>query len=204
MSLCPICSTEIVESFGLIECPQCHSLLFVDFDGSLKVQGASLETPEAPLEPAVSFAGELSEEKPETSEKFEEPEMSWDIPVDADVQTVDIQEEEKVEFQDETLQEIQEFAKSSESQMREGDLVYELKITEIDTQDLQNEILDILKDKKLNIDISALQIKDSRLQIPHLNSVKAAILVSRLKALPIQIEWEQTSLTQGADEGKQI
>jgi hypothetical protein len=169
MNPCPVCATEIAESFGLIECPKCHSMLFVDFDGNLKVQIADDE-----VVPSVT----------ETK--------AWDIPVP----------EEATVVEDETFQEIQSFVSSPVSEMREGTFFYDVKILNLDTQDLKDEVLDILKDKKLGIDLKKLNFKLSHLVIEDLNAVKASVLVTKLKHLPIDIEWTQKSLIQDSPEGK--
>lgn len=243
MSKCPVCSGPIEDSFGLIECPSCHKILFADFDGALKVHedGESpseegfdevvaapaeefqeiemgekeesqsgwdidrkthaLANLDPEIEPESDFTAE--EEKPAPSE----PEVSFDAKSDfGSFQVEDAVVEDVIESVVETepakpsesgslstIQEINQFANSEVSSLRQGSLIYNLTIKNIDTDDLKQEILEVLKENKLNIDIKNLKFALPTLELKDLNPVKVSVIVSRIKHLPVEVEWVQKS-----------
>ena len=186
MNPCPVCATQIEESFGLIECPKCHSILFVDFDGSLKVQTAEeVQDIEEVLDP-----GSSEQDVPAPTEDWATPQNPQE-----DAQPLEEIEAPLNEFN----QEIQSFADSEKSNLKEGALFYDVTIYNVDTQELRDEIMDVLKDRKFNVDLSKINFKLPQLTIQDLNAVKASVLVTKLKHLPVDIEWTQTSILQDGE-----
>jgi hypothetical protein len=199
MNPCPVCSAQIEDSFGLIECPQCHAILVADFDGNLKVQAPDGE--EQPVSEVAVVEGVLDP----AIEPSPEPTIvatPWDRP---GVEMSPEPEEPPMEpFQDETLQEIQAYAGSEKSDLKEGFLFYDVTVMNLDTQELKDEVMEVLKDKKFNIDLKKINFKLPTLTIQDLNAVKASVLVTRLKHLPVDIEWVQKSVIEDkVEEGKQ-
>lgn len=55
---CPICNTQIEATFGMLQCPQCQSVLFIDFAGNIVAGGTDTpidEPPPIPNETAYHF-----------------------------------------------------------------------------------------------------------------------------------------------------
>ena len=50
MPQCPVCQSEISDDFGLIDCPQCKTPLFVQMDGSVQSMGSGGEVSNAGYE----------------------------------------------------------------------------------------------------------------------------------------------------------
>lgn len=214
MNQCPVCSTEIQDSFGLIECPGCKKILFADFDGALKVQEDSPLKEEALAtheevsseENVSGFNDDWNSNSPETSEAI--PSLDVLDPVEP-VSSVEFGEEAQFEeiVSEESLEspkldmieEVHQFANSEASSLKEGAFIYTLKIKNIDTEDLKEEILDVLKENKLNIDVQNLKFSLPTLELKDLNPVKVSVIVSRIKHLPVDVEWTQTSAITGKE-----
>lgn len=207
MSQCPVCSSPIEDSFGLIECPGCHKVLFADFDGALKVHEENaeesdskwdldrsthaLENLDPVLEPEVEASPVPIAEVESEPESF----LVEDAVIEEVVEVV----EAPVEMLNEptgdlsAIEQINQFASSEDSLLKQGALIYNLTIRNIDTEDLKREILDILKENKLNIDVKKLKFALPTLELEDLNPVKVSVIVSRIKHLPVEVEWGQRS-----------
>lgn len=97
------------------------------------------------------------------------------------------------------LQDVAQFANSSESGGREGNLKYSIIVTGIDTADVREAFKEALTDKKLLWDIDEIlkKIKMGKVSIENVSSTKAYIVVTRLKHLPLKVTWEQHAIHQG-------
>lgn len=223
MNKCPECSTQIEDSFGLVECPGCKKILFADFDGSLKVHEENSVV--APMEQeTVSFGEEVFEAAPlleQSSESFNE---DWSAPpldeldpaVESRPEETPVVEEAQLEnivasagdvvvedpvvvpseeapASEDMIEEINQFANSEVSSLKDGSLTYSVTIKNIDTEDIKDEILEVLRDKRLNIDIKGLKFSLPTLELKNLNAVKASVIVSKIKHLPVDVEWKQRS-----------
>ena len=233
MSQCPLCSSPIEDSFGLIECPGCHKILFADFDGTLKVHDENSESPlsndipkkasepededsngwdldrkthalsnlDPELEPELD--PELEPELEPESESLSAPAVESVAASSADFDPFQVEEaiiEEVFEdpvvdsdFPLSAIDEINQFASSEASSLKQGMLIYNLTIKNIDTEDLKQEILEILKENKLNIDTKKLKFAIPTLELKDLNPVKVSVIVSKIKHLPVEVEWVQKS-----------
>ncbi len=98
------------------------------------------------------------------------------------------------------LSEIQEFANSEVASDTNGHFRYALEIENIDSAALRQQIVSALSDRRFMWDVGELQrsIKAGKLVIDNINAVKAAILVGRIKMLPIRISWRQYAVTENA------
>lgn len=199
MNQCPVCSSEIQDAFGLVECPSCHKILFADFDGTLKVHD--------------EVSGDVSGEVPvhelteETSD--EDFNTNWNLvperrppPLDVLDPVVEVSEdidspaEEFAEPQESlnAIEEINRFASSPASSLKEGNLMYNLTIKNIDTEELKEEILAVLQENKLGIDVKNLKFSLPTLVLKNLNPVKVSVIVSKIKHLSVDLEWTQKSV----------
>ncbi len=200
MNQCPVCSNEIQDAFGLVECPSCHKILFADFDGTLKVHDdspVSFDSPEEEV-PVHELNEEVSDQDFNTNWNLVDnikPEQEQELEAESE-----LEEERPIQVLS-SIEEINRFARSTDSSLRHGALIYNLTIKNIDTQELKDEILEVLKESKLGIDIKKLKFALPTLELKDLNPVKVSVIVSRIKHLSVHVEWSQRSaLTSGEGE----
>ena len=88
---------------------------------------------------------------------------------------------------------ITEFANSGQSNMDEGEYLYDLTIDRLDSKDLKEVFREVLTDKKLKINDHEFlkKIKNGRVCIPNLNPVKAKRIVEQLQFYDLNIHWKQ-------------
>lgn len=214
MSQCPACSSEIQDAFGLVECPNCHKVLFADFDGTLKIHDESTSHSENAEDiPTHELSEEANDvdfntnwnlisEAPAPSLDALDPAVDADESVQANdagfsdiIENVEPEEELLADKKDlNAIDEINQFASSQESSLQKGSLIYNLTIKNIDTEDLKEEIMEVLKEDKLGIDTKKLKFSLPTLELKDLNPVKVSVIVSRIKHLPIDLEWTQRSV----------
>lgn len=202
---CPVCQSSVPDDFGLIECTKCGAVLFVEFDG--KVTARNNERTEVYAETSP----EPEVDVPEFDNHFEA--TGFEETVLAPPPPPPIEEDEVFEelmpqsivapvpppaTGEEHMDDLQQFANSPASQGREGLLQVNLVISGIDTADIRNSVHEALTDKKFLWDADGLikSIHAGRLHIQDLPSVKAAILISRLKSIPVNVSWEQHAIHQ--------
>ena len=94
---------------------------------------------------------------------------------------------------------LNEFANSEVSSAKDGPLLFRILISGIDTKEIRESIREVLQDSRFAWDSNEIFSKVSKghLAINDLSPVKASILVTRIKRLPVQIRWEQYAITQG-------
>lgn len=177
MNQCPVCSSEIQDAFGLVECPSCHKILFADFDGTLKVHDNTVEHSAVPVY-------EVSEEPSDADFN-----TNWNLIREKPAMVEAVEPQENLS----TLEEINQFANSSDSSLEQGMLIYDLTIKNIDTEELKDEILAVLKENKLGIDTQKLKFSLPTLELKELNPIKVSVIVSKIKHLPVDLEWVQRS-----------
>jgi hypothetical protein len=112
----------------------------------------------------------LAEEEPEEVEAFPMPQEPDSAPLD-----------------------ITDYANSQQSALEEGELLYDLTITRIDSKDLREALKYVLLDQKLKINHKEYlrTIRDGRVVIPDLNPVKAKRIVEQLQYLEVGLSWRQ-------------
>lgn len=205
MNQCPVCSSEIQDAFGLVECPSCHKILFADFDGTLKVHEEGSASEDVPVHELTEETSDedfntnwnlVPESRPPSLDALDpvvEVEASQDF---TDIEEESVPQEEPSEPKENlnAIEEINRFASSEESSLKEGNLTYSLTIKNIDTQELKDEILAVLQENKLGIDTKNLKFSLPTLELKDLNPVKASVIVSRIKHLPVDVEWAQKSI----------
>lgn len=84
---CPKCSTELRDDYGMVTCPSCGAIVFVDMDGNAHVAGegesssaAEAEAPSFEAIPAEPFSAEPIPSEPAS---FEAPLAPMDMPMEA-------------------------------------------------------------------------------------------------------------------------
>lgn len=210
MAHCPVCNTPLNDDFGLVDCSQCGTGLFIEFDGSVKrrEEGQStasspramrVDIPEAEIPPPIersspSYQRLISEEKPSHSESSDslssEAEMDFTQAPEVLIPEADPPAE--------SLSDLADFANSEQSSAREGAYTYQLLISGVDTSDLRNAVKEALTDPLFLWDVEGLLkgLTNGDLQLTELTPVKASLVVQRLGTLPLQISWVQHALVE--------
>lgn len=219
MATCPSCKTELGDDFGLVECPSCHKVSFVELDGSI---AAPLPAHEVEIATADE-SGALFEDPSEMngpSDLISAAEVSADHAVSV-ASSVDVEIEDEPHEVDEPMETIEstdsldsresvdgpsdrdpiglgDFANADQTPGRDGNLRYNLTVTGIDTADLRVELLAALSDKRFLLDPQTLikTVKNGELKIDNLSAVKTALLVAMLRPLPLRLKWEQHAIYQ--------
>ena len=93
---------------------------------------------------------------------------------------------------------LNEFANSEISQAKDGFLMFRVHISGIDSKEIRESIREAIVDQRFAWDPERIMASISKgaLKVDRLSPIKASILVSRLKRLPVQIRWEQYAITQ--------
>ena len=175
------------EDFGLVNCSSCGSPVLLGMDGEVGL-------PDAP-EP-VAQEQPTAQETPVTNEFVIEEFVVEEFVQDEEVADAPEVPEEPIDPSD--MGEVMEFANSEESNALDGNLKFNLKISGIDTIDIKTGIKEVLLDSKLHLDPeqTIAKVEAGELYLEGLSAVKCAILVQRLKALSIEIGWEQYAIQQ--------
>jgi hypothetical protein len=94
---------------------------------------------------------------------------------------------------------LNDFANSEVSSAKDGPLLFRVLISGIDTKEIRESIREVLEDPRFAWDSNEIFSKVSKghLAINDLSPVKASILVTRIKRLPVRVRWEQYAITQG-------
>lgn len=90
------------------------------------------------------------------------------------------------------------FANSEVSSGRDGPLLFRVILQGIDTKEIREIIREVLNDDRFRLDSAAImaRVAKGNLVIDGLSPVKASILVTRIKKLPVSIRWEQYAITE--------
>ncbi|RYZ71914.1 MAG: hypothetical protein EOP05_11565 [Proteobacteria bacterium] len=93
---------------------------------------------------------------------------------------------------------LNEFANSEVSSGRDGPLLFRVILQGIDTKEIREIIREVLNDDRFRLDSVAImaRVSKGKLVIDGLSPVKASILVTRIKKLPVTIRWEQYAITE--------
>jgi len=94
---------------------------------------------------------------------------------------------------------LNDFANSELSGAKDGPLLFRVLISGIDTREIRDSIREVLEDPRFAWDSNEIfsKISKGHLAINGLSPVKASILITRIKRLPVQIRWEQYAIAQG-------
>ena len=97
---------------------------------------------------------------------------------------------------DKPLQDVADYGNSSDN-LDLGDFYYNIIISDIDSKNLRESVLDALDDSRFRWRKKEIadQIKNGCLTLEKINAAKMYVLISYLKFLPVKIRWDQISLT---------
>ena len=146
------------------------------------------DVPELPPE-AEGLELSSENEPDESSYKFEENSNESDSSGQAENIKTSLKKTED-------FSEVAEFAKNQEENAK-GLYLYDLTLSEINSQNLKEEVLAVLEDSYLNLlqDEDSLSLKDAieqgEIKIPRISPIQTYIIVNSLMGLPLNIHWEQ-------------
>lgn len=212
---CPQCANSIEADFGVVTCPQCQSVLFIDMEGQIQLSDtpdsqvmfevmptAPAEAPVQDLPPAEFQDSWMQDQNPVVIDVTEAP--GGRVPTPGEPLPDSIAEMQPESFQENIFEDeetvpsrlpndLSEVAKFSNSDQAYGPLSYSVTIEEIDTKETRQQLAEALNDPKFQWDSRELlkKIKMGKLQLENLNPVKASVLVYRLQALPVKVSWTQ-------------
>ncbi|MCB0377352.1 MAG: hypothetical protein KDD33_02580 [Bdellovibrionales bacterium] len=91
---------------------------------------------------------------------------------------------------------VSEFGNSEESLLEDGEIVYNLTISGIDSKDLRNSLKYVLMDEKLQLNYHEYinKIKNGEVTIPNLHPIKAKRIVEQLQFMDVSLRWKQRSI----------
>ena len=144
------------------------------------------EVPELKEESTQSITTE--EDREELSYRFEENKS--ELPTNTQ-NTSDSDSQQAEDFSD-----VAEFAKNKEEDIK-GIYLYDLTLSEINSQSLKEEVLAVLEDSYLNLSTeeNSLHLKNIRdkgqIKILRISPIQTYMIVSSLMGLPLNIHWEQ-------------
>ena len=120
----------------------------------------------------------------------EPPQAQFDSPVEEDEE---IETFEMPSAPDPDPVDITDFANSEDSNMDQGDLVYDITVSRLDSKDQKDSLKYVLLDEKLKINHHEFlkKIKGGKVVIPDLNPIKAKRIVEQLQFLDLDIKWRQ-------------
>lgn len=204
MSNCPVCNTPVSADFGLAQCEQCGAHLIVHADGHVEYSGSQadeevepspISTEESaglpdPVEDMVQEA-EPEEATPPPSEDLFHEDMASAEPEAPAVYSPPSTSDSP------DLSDIAQFG-NSDHLSRDGSLRYNLFVTGIDTADVREAFREALIDRKFVWDTDEIlrSIHHGEVKIANVTAVKASVLISRLRHLPLKIKWEQYAVHQ--------
>ncbi|MBY0383800.1 zinc ribbon domain-containing protein [bacterium] len=193
MAQCPECHKEQNADFGMVTCAHCGAVFMVELDGEVNaseqidaevVSDEAESLPEAAEEP---FGDPPEESLPEA---FTEEE-----PLAAEQEVVSAEDPLGV----------QSFEDSGGANLADGEYLYDIILTHVDSADLKREVMMALSDKRFALEAEDLQkqMREGGLTIQNLNPVKAMLIVLRLQQIDVVVEWRQKHFTLAEDKKNQ-
>ena len=88
------------------------------------------------------------------------------------------------------LDEIQLFGDLDSEVFQKADYFFDLTISEINTKDTRDQMIESLSDKRLTLDLSVIsKIKNGTLVIPNLPAIRAMAVLHAISHLPCKVSW---------------
>ena len=222
MAACPRCGTQLKEDYGMSQCPGCGAFSFVDMDGNAVIQDVSADPPAEnpsdyaepvevgggaspsdysdPIENVIDVPQDVPQEDFKPFDPFEQTPEAVEAPTNSGFHAGPklMKPDQSFGPADDPLN-INEFANSEVSAAKDGPLLFRVLISGIDTREIRDSIREVLEDPRFAWDSNEIFSKVSKgiLAINGLSPVKASILITRIKRLPVQIRWEQYAIAQG-------
>lgn len=184
MAQCPHCQASLPEDFGLIECASCGAQVFLEMDGHKSSEEELLRRVDSIIQGEHSGNIMIDTEAEHKTTVVENAENGGGV--EPSLATAP------------DMADVAQFANSAVSAGHDGALYYRVFVEGIDTQEIKQNLKDILADRKFLWDAEALlrQVKLGILVLDHVTPVKTSLLVQRLQDLPLNVRWEQHALSE--------
>jgi hypothetical protein len=208
MAQCPKCSHDLADEYGMITCPVCSSIVFIDMDGVAQIatEPESLapvsemphESPSLSESPMDLFNPEPGPEpESQSSDEPAAPLASDESGNSGEASDVSLGQSDMPFSASDPLG-LADFSNSEISQAKDGPLLFKILISGIDSKEMRTFLREAITDARLNWDPDQIisKIKQGTLQIDAVSPVKATIVINRIKRLPLKIRWEQNAVTQ--------
>jgi hypothetical protein len=97
---CPVCNNRIDANFGMVQCPQCQTVLFVDFSGNIVIGGSEEPSEDSVVDielPMDSYAEvPTTDENPDFSNQESSEQLHWNSTENPEIpETLEPQHEEQ-------------------------------------------------------------------------------------------------------------
>lgn len=188
MSNCPKCETPVPDSaFGLYTCQECKSVLSVDFNGDVSLDGiapASSTSSNVIPDIALTRISDVDQVKDEPLWAAPAEEEPFELP------------ERNVASGGASFEDVVSFGNSTTSSGQDGAFLYDVLVRGIDSEDLREAVKEALVDNRFGWkgeDVVS-KMRGGSILLHRLNSVKASILINRLKSYPLEISWVQNGI----------
>lgn len=222
----PVDDTEPIEDNSFEEPEQFESPIEESTDGFDPIQSDFDDVMDSEIDESFEEPVENNFEEPvaefdSPAEDFQEEENSFEEseedPIEEPVE--ESQPEAHFEPADEVPQDfsmatepdtepvdITEFANSEVSSLEDGEFLYNLSISRLDSKDLKEALKYVLLDDKLKINHHEYmkKIKDGKVVIPNLNPIKAKRIVEQLQYYDVDIKWIQKRVVMETIEPEEI
>jgi hypothetical protein len=213
MNPCPKCGTPVPDSaFGLYTCAQCKVVLTVDFNGNVSFDD---------IAPAASTSSNVTPNITRVETRLKEPDYLEAISVEEADQAEGLEtvHEETIDrttvlrVEDENAEpyrlpereeisgsadfaDVVNYGNSDVSTASEGNLLYDILIKGIDSEDLRVVVKEALIDNRFGWNAEDVfgKLRRGSLLLSRINAVKASVLLSRLKSYPLEISWVQNGI----------
>ncbi len=203
MVQCPDCNKEQEANFGMVTCSSCGAVFMVEFDGTVnQPENVEYEEGAAPVE-------ESHTEEPLFADINEEAVVAESTYDENFLEPLSEEGEAEAEPSESPAREtrpsndplgIQKFDSSGGSNLADGEYLYDILISGIDSGEIKKDLLQALSDKRFALKMEDLRakIRDGQLAILSLNPVRAMLIVLRIQEMDVQIEWRQRHHTQSS------
>lgn len=210
-SPCPQCGSSLGDEFGMITCVSCGANLFVTSELQAQIEEpvapgfVSNPTSEKSNDPDLAVLLEPfgPNESMNDLEPFQSPEgasvsfldqsgepiASEPMANDPTAPSTSIAQED--EFNPADPLGLTEFSEQPESSGLSGPLIYDVKISGIDSAEQRQQLFDVLSDPKFGWSSDELrsQVRRGELELQGLNPAKAAVLVKKVLTTSLEIRW---------------
>ena len=198
---------QVEEEFFPDETTQVPELNLPEEEPEEDSSQAASEQEKEPLEKADQESSSVEQEEKASDHSPSEQDFPFEEESEESASESDEVESKKEDApkasEKEDFSEVVEFG-STQDQDRQGPFLYDLILSEINSQNVREKVLSILEDESLNLPLDkedkSMQdnIEDGKLIIEKISPVQAYIIVTFLMGLPLDISWKQHHIAESS------
>jgi len=223
MAVCPQCGTELNVDFGMVLCTNCRAVSVIDMDGNvtldapppapestpdvnanaptaeppeIDLQLGQVEPEAMPVDSAHDISAEPSDSPPPIPEEYTDIlSGGYDVVQSPDTEPISSPPPISAPASAE-LHALDLSGFTSDIGDAKSLFTYDIVISGIDTREMRANLIESLDDPRLRLEREKIvqQINQGNVTLPAVSAVKAVVIVSRLKAMPIEIRWVQHTI----------